>query len=537
MFGEQFYPTPSLLIEKMLSDVDLSRISSILEPSAGRGDIATFIKSKFETLYKRSTRYPNIIDCIEIDPSLTSVLKGNGFRVIYNDFLQFRTHKKYDLIVMNPPFKNGEKHLLKALELQREGGSIICLLNATTVKNPDSNARKELLEILNSENINYTIEYLENEFSEADRKTNVEVALLKITIAKSTKPSYFRAKLEKAISRKEADLKTVYQVAENDLIAQIVKQFELETEMGIKLIEEYTAMRPYMMSHIEDCNSLTGRHTLDLVLSNSNEKISSVYGINGYLEAVRVKYWSALFANKSFSNQLTTEMQQDLYKRISEFKNYDFSYYNIKELQLELTQNLSLGVENTILEIFDFLSNQYSYTSYSKNIHLYNGWKTNKSWYVNKKVIIPFSGFNTWGDYKLDSYKIRDRFNDIEKSLNYLNGNKPLSIDINKAIDKAIANGDTHLHLNFFDVIFYKKGTAHLTFSDLELLKRLNLYAGRQKSWLPPSYGKKQYTEMNEEEKAVIDDFEGSSSYNQIMNNPKKWLIDSPNIPLLEKNN
>ena len=35
---------------------------------------------------------------------------------------------------MNPPFSNGDKHLLKALKMQEKGGAIICLLNAETIR-------------------------------------------------------------------------------------------------------------------------------------------------------------------------------------------------------------------------------------------------------------------------------------------------------------------------------------------------------------------------------------------------------------------
>ena len=39
MFGIQFYPTPEWLVDKMLDKVNFSDVTSILEPSAGKGDI------------------------------------------------------------------------------------------------------------------------------------------------------------------------------------------------------------------------------------------------------------------------------------------------------------------------------------------------------------------------------------------------------------------------------------------------------------------------------------------------------------------
>ena len=39
MFGIQFYPTPPDLVQKMIEKVDFEKVSYILEPSAGKGDI------------------------------------------------------------------------------------------------------------------------------------------------------------------------------------------------------------------------------------------------------------------------------------------------------------------------------------------------------------------------------------------------------------------------------------------------------------------------------------------------------------------
>lgn len=39
MFGVQFYPTPTKLVDRMLDLVDWERVKFALEPSAGKGDI------------------------------------------------------------------------------------------------------------------------------------------------------------------------------------------------------------------------------------------------------------------------------------------------------------------------------------------------------------------------------------------------------------------------------------------------------------------------------------------------------------------
>ncbi len=43
MFGHEFYPTPRVVIERMLSSVDINN-RIFLEPSAGKGNIVDYLK-------------------------------------------------------------------------------------------------------------------------------------------------------------------------------------------------------------------------------------------------------------------------------------------------------------------------------------------------------------------------------------------------------------------------------------------------------------------------------------------------------------
>lgn len=154
----QFYPTPPSLIEKMLSGLDLRTIQYILEPSAGKGNIIKGILDKHNMLYSWDRGKINI-DCIEIDKNLQSILRqmsadeeNNNIHLVWDNFLTYNPYKKYDLIIMNPPFNGGERHLLKALDIQRNGGSIICILNAETINNPCNANRQDLVRQLDKYN-------------------------------------------------------------------------------------------------------------------------------------------------------------------------------------------------------------------------------------------------------------------------------------------------------------------------------------------------------------------------------------------------
>lgn len=55
-----------------------------------------------------------------------------------------------------------------------------------------------------------------------------------------------------------------------------------------------------------------------------------------------------------------------------------------------------------------------------------------------------------------------------------------------------------------------------------------------RKGWLPLSYGKKSYKEMNPEEQAVIDKFEGEAEYGKVFTNSDYYLFNMNNVNLLE---
>ena len=114
----QFYPTPKELAEHIGRKINQREIFSVLEPSAGKGDL----------LLALDTKYSRAIEVIEADPNLQAILKEKDYPIVGDDFLNFSTYMSYDLILMNPPFKDGDKHLLKAIEIQKNGGQIICIL-------------------------------------------------------------------------------------------------------------------------------------------------------------------------------------------------------------------------------------------------------------------------------------------------------------------------------------------------------------------------------------------------------------------------
>lgn len=546
--NKDFYPTPEKLVNKMIDGMDLRMVSTILEPSAGKGDIVDILEEKKGVDRWGSRKYNYSVDCIEKDSNLQHILKGKKYKVVHDDFLTFNTWKEYDLIIMNPPFSNGCKHLLKALEIQeRNGGAVICLLNAETLKNPCNNDRITLQRKL--EDYNASIEFLEDSFmdAETERKTAVEIALIKVQFPEVKRDSFILENLRKAQEQRDIDAADYEndQLAENDFLKVIIAQYNMEVEAGIKLIKEYYAMKKFIgSSFVKDKETGETKQEgsiLSLDLSNNRDSYTNKLSINSFIKEVRGKYWSTLFQNPKFTGQLTEKLRQEFNSRVEELKDYDFSVYNIFQIKADMQKNLIKGIEETIISLFEELSNKYHYfDETSKNIHYYNGWKTNKSWIINKKVIIPLNAWSgTWGEYRPWSWSsvgVCNKLKDIEKCFNYLDDGLTEAVDLEESLKFAEEYGETkNIQLKYFTVTFYKKGTCHITFNNEELLKKFNIFGSQYKGWLPPSYGKKNYQDMTAEEKEVVKEFDGGEKqYNKVMSNKGYYLFDKNNIALLE---
>ena len=361
MFGIQFYPTPPTLVEKMYNKIEWQKVRSILEPSAGKGDIIEGFRqiyidkekekySQYDISYGKKPVWNKTIDCVEIDPNLAELLKSkkysgtiiNMYNVTQADFLLWDTFSRYDLIAMNPPFAEGDRHLLKALDLCSTGGQIVCILNAETIKNPYSNIRQDLVNRLNEYCAD--IEFLQDEFVDSEHSTDVEIALVYVNIPEKTYDYDMFTKMKRAdeYKAKYKSMSSDYQLATDDVIANVLKQYNDECTLGLSLIDTF--------KRFEDIIPVGERkHKLINIVVNSKESEREMYSPhNCFLRELRSKYWNILFQSDLIA-PLLTEKTRDYFRRnLEQFRAFDFTYSNIKAIQIELSQNMATNMENAL---------------------------------------------------------------------------------------------------------------------------------------------------------------------------------------------
>lgn len=584
-----FYPTPPSVASKMLDGLDLRYVHSVLEPSAGKGDLINAIaRANNDLPYRDSIE----VDFCEIDPYLRQICKynfcGEKEHDIYeqfkplqsrsfsslsesekqeykrldkeldvlrkthvhcsnDDFLTYRTYKHYDLILMNPPFANGDKHLLRAIEMQqRQGGSIICLLNAETIRNPYTALRVQLAEKLKE--VNADIQFIDDAFSDdAERTADVDVAVVRIHIEPPPPDeSDIWERMKKAVAEDDIPDPELHALITGDYLEQAITLYRTEVAATMELVRQYKAFVPYMARKLNPEDSYDKMPLLHLVVGDDNYLTG--FDIKKYMRTVRLKYWRALFSNKQFIGRLTSELQKKYYDQIEKMADYEFSAFNIKQVAVEMNSKITQGVEKAIMDLFEKLTYEHTYNpDFSNNRHYYNGWTTNQAHKIGKKCIIPTYGMFSSYSWHKEAFEVSTAYgviSDIEKAFDYLDGGRTDEIDLSMRLRVACDRGQTrNIECKYFKVDLFKKGTTHIKFypEAMPLVDRLNIYASQKKGWLPPSYGKARYKDMAAAEKAVVDSFHGSGEegsgaeeYAEVMANASFYLAEpTQNVPML----
>lgn len=492
--NKTFYPTPDTLIRRMLEKIDTRPIEYILEPSCGKGNIIDYYKEYYKNKNSRYIGYDKKIedyltfDGIEIDNNLSNLCRGKNINIVWNDFLTFEPQRFYNLIIANFPFNNGCEHLLKAIRIQeRIGGQIVCLINAETIKNPYSDNRKALVTLLNDYNAD--IEYIKNAFTDAERKTGVEIALIYINIPMKNDTTIFEREFKRDNPElKDTDFKSI--MPEMNKLEALIFECDLIKKSVVELFKEKMKIDNLLKSvslnsKIEICDDTTSHKMLS---------------INSYIDKINLEYWHKFINETDLKSKLPSALRDHFIYNIDEQKNISFNMESVRYFYNELINTIPKSYEETVAKLFDDLTSKYVYTDsvWNKTIHYYNGWKTNKSYKINKKVIIKC--------YHNYCTRLPNELTDLNVVFENISGIKDNLYD-NRNIEKAVETFQKNIETEFFVLDSYIKGTLHITFKNQDYLNQFNILAAKGKNWLPSDFGTKQYSDMDDEEKELVKEF------------------------------
>lgn len=503
LFDKEYFPTPKEVAIRMVQPY-LHRLNNarILEPSAGNGAILDAITEDipYEHENKIGEKYhlygkaqlENIF-CIEKNPELQMILQEKQYRLLASDFLTYTPDHDFDLIILNPPFSNGDRHLLHAWEILREG-DIACLLNAETIRNPYTKTRKLIASIIAEHG---SVEQLGRCFHNADNATDVEVALVRLH-KDSTFDSVFE--LDGATLRREqtqilspdGDV-TDGEIEQSNRLDAYLRAWTLTKEYAVEFIKSYQKLNFYLSAFINSqvAEKQMKQGVTDIItlttkaLGEHHDAKGAQRAYEAFIDEAKSRAWNTIISSMGLEKYMTSSMQKTMQRFRKAQGNFELSKENIIKLFQLLMSNIGNIMKNNIVSVYDTFTRYFD-----GNTSCTEGWKTNKQYRANRKIILPYiadAGFMP------EKYGYRNKFSvnwdsqqtleDIDKAMCWLSGRSYETLDGNSPDNTPLVKtvcaysvGETAWATSaFFLVKCFKKGTIHLQFRSEDLLNKFNI--------------------------------------------------------------
>lgn len=517
MFDPEFFPTPKSVVRQMLEpfingneitgDLKPHRKSlvrakvnemMILDPSAGSGSMLKALREIVDDRPSHISPFGNNIHAIERNPDLQAVLKEHGWQVVHDDFLTFSTNLRYDLILMNPPFSNGDEHLLHAWDILQEG-DIVCLLNANTIKLAHTERRKRLAALIEQHG---SVEFLGPVFGRAERKTNVDVALVRLR--KEDESGTFDFLKDDEFTKhadKESfafDEENMGTPAVNNIVKLYVDQFHLAQDAFVDYMKAKHKMERRAELFITNTYS-----KLNDLLAEVTKNGTGPSQFNAFTRKMQGLAWDLIFQNTKLHDLMTRTVRTNFSKMQQEHGMVSFNEANIHALFEMLFLNRHEILRQGIVDAFDMM------TKYHKDNRIEEGWATNDAFKVNKKVIMPYAVTANYSGGLRIKHEYEQTINDVDRALAMLDGKKLRQVySAAEALEEHFKSYRTNsgalennvVTSEHFKLRFFKKGTVHLFFLDEKLWQRFNIAAAQGKNWLPMDYGRKPEANAQQDE-------------------------------------
>lgn len=502
----QFYPTPKSLAQKAWGLFTNRKITRLLDPSAGRGDLIAYRESNRMDSWGFFGWITQGWDAVEMNADYHANIKEKRGQVIGFDFLEMESAAAYSHIIMNPPFRNGVKHVLHAWHIAFDA-EIVAILNAQGVRNPSTREERLLRTLIEQHG---SVTYEQGAFEDPDtlRKTSVEVALIHLT-KKGGGVENLLDHLKDQLRTKEGEEDKLTHTVKNTVVIpdNYIKNLVQNYKMAkVKLLEATQALFEF-----ETLKSRLGKTLSELQAkqAGSGEGLTNI--TNKSMHDYRSTYaqeheklldsgWTAVIRSTKVLEALSSKTQSQVEAEFQSLKVMEFSEYNIYAFLEGLFLKGEALRDDMVCDVFDDIVRYYS-----ENTCYYLGWKSNDQHRTigmsikSKRFILPYFTASWNG---LD-WKCQDKLRDLDKVFALLDGKtKPavglLDVFTNSETFKQLL-GQERISTDYFDVRYYAgRGTIHFFPTRPDIIARLNRWVGKIRAWLPEDMeqGSKDFTKQ-----------------------------------------
>lgn len=477
----QFYITPPEIAARVWAKFTDRSFERVLDAFAGTGALSE--AAPRSDMY----RYRNVtIDCIEIDGGKHPILREKGLNVVGLDFFAFEGGAVYSHVIMNPPFSQGARGVLKAWDMLWEG-ELTAIINAETVRNPFSEDRKRLVGLIEKHG---TVEFIDDAFQgkHVEREANVEIALVHLVKPAECALDWIGDLLASMAVDKseECDLQLPSELA--------LPQSFVETQCA--------AFRAAVKSMREAVrNEAVATHFANRIGRTMAEVNGSLYttpagGSFGLRKALEARYgalkdraWTSILRSTETLSRLSQKIQRQAESQFESIKKLDFTETNVYGFLLGLVESQPEMQLDMACDVFDTITRYHS-----ENTVFYCGWKSNDKHRTcgnrirTSRFILPGHRGDSWGKSS-PSWDTQQLLADFDKVFAMLDGKRKPDLSLYDVFTDRYHDlwDGQRVSSTYFDVRFYPGiGTIHFFARDKKIVDRLNRVVGRHRRWLPP---------------------------------------------------
>lgn len=447
MFNKDFYPTPDDVIELMIGHTDVAG-KIILEPSAGSGNIIDRLEDLGATTM-----------ACEKDEKLKIIAKRKASRWVKDDFLTVTREdvSHIDAIIMNPPFSNGDEHILHAWDVAPDGCEIIALCNLETLENFYTRRRNQLVKKIKDYGF---YENLGPVFGESERTTQVNVALVKLF--KPSQDGTFEDYFDYTPDEVEEQAAGIMSY---NAVREVVNRYVAACKLYDQVADNAIQM-----------NELVGIFGIGDLAFTMESKEKDVTLQNFKLE-LQKKCWKWIFSKMNMEKYMTANLKEELNKFVEKQQKVPFTMKNIYRMIDMVIATHGQRMDRVCLEVFERLTSHYH-----ENRWELEGWKTNGHCLVNRKFILPyvFTFGGLWGNGNYLSIKHDNRnadlFEDFVKALDWITGERKFEelrrgdqgnyFSFREWAEGVQMPTNTWVDCTYFEIKGFKKGTLHAKFKN-----------------------------------------------------------------------
>lgn len=477
----QFYPTPPALA-KEAADLFKMPITRLLEPEAGRGDLV----APYCSGYRRVE-----IDCVEIDPDNRAVLKAKGLNVVGIDFMAFDPGPIYSHVIMNPPFNQGAEHVIRAWELLFSG-ELVAILNAETVRNPYTAARKQLAHLIQDRSATPP-KFIDSAFEDPDTKRKARVEIVLIHLLKPAAVNFdFIGKMRKEETSKTMGGEKFERATELMLPGDELSNRIIDFQCAVKAmkVHRHAELRAKYFGGRLGVPLNAEVDELHPVKTQTELELQLIEAMHSDYQRLKDSAWTSVLRCLDVTSRVSSAARQSLESKFEEIRRIEFTLENVQNFIHGLVMQQGEIQIEMLCEVFDVFS-RYHF----ENRCYYKGWKSNDRHRQNAfrlkttRIILGSCSVSTMKDWKRANRRDVQRFADIDKAFALLDGKRFEDVNglyrLFQSSHDRVPAGE-RFETAYFDVkTHYGVGSYHLFPRRADLIDKLNRYVGRHRNWLP----------------------------------------------------